>query len=138
MAAGAYAIITDRSRLDFDLLHFSLATSYWSPGIKRKSFGRAESHALVFAIHYASEEGIEQQVGCARVLTDHVALFACVLDVFVLEAHRGQGLGRWLIETILARDDLRDVRTWLKAHGMTSGGASDPVKPIGVGRLMTA
>jgi GNAT superfamily N-acetyltransferase len=109
---GAYTISTDRGRLDFGLLHSFLTTSYWSPDITREAVERAASHALVFGLYCVREEGNEQQVGYARVLTDYVIL-AYILDVFVLEEHRGQGLARWLMETILAHDDFRDVRTWL-------------------------
>ena len=41
------------------------------------------------------------QIGFARVITDWTT-FAYLCDVYVLEAHRGHGLGVWLIETVLA------------------------------------
>ena len=118
---GAYIISTDHGRLDFDRIHAFLTTSYWSPGISRDAVERAARHALPFGLYYRPEEELEQQVGYARVLTDYVAL-AYLLDVFIIEAHRGQGLARWLMETILAHPDLREVANWqLKtrdAHGL--------------------
>jgi GNAT superfamily N-acetyltransferase len=118
---GPYTISTNRSRLDFARIHAFLTTSYWSPGITRNAVERAAHHAFPFGIYLRSGAESEQQVGYARVLTDYVAL-AYILDVFVIEAHRGRGLARWLIETILAHPDLREVRNWqLKtrdAHGL--------------------
>ena len=40
------------------------------------------------------------QVGFARVITDY-ATFAYLCDVYVLDAHRGRGLGAWLTEFVL-------------------------------------
>jgi GNAT superfamily N-acetyltransferase len=45
------------------------------------------------------------------VITDF-ATYAYVADVFVLESHRGQGLGRWLMETIRAHPRLQGLRWW--------------------------
>ena len=39
----------------------------------------------------------ERQVGFARMVTDY-ANFAWLCDVFVDEAYRGQGLGKWLMQ----------------------------------------
>lgn len=109
---GAYAISTDRNRLDFDFLQAFLTNTYWSPGISREVIERAADHALVFGLYHGTDDGaIQRQVGYARVLTDQVAM-AYLLDVFVSEPHRRQGLAQWLMETILAHPDLQDVREW--------------------------
>jgi GNAT superfamily N-acetyltransferase len=49
------------------------------------------------------------QIGFARMVTDRAA-FGYLADVFVLEHERGHGLGRWLIETVLAHPDLQGLR----------------------------
>lgn len=51
----------------------------------------------------------EQQVGFARVVTDY-ATFAWLCDVFVAAASRGVGLGKWLIECVVAYPDLQKVK----------------------------
>jgi GNAT superfamily N-acetyltransferase len=43
------------------------------------------------------------------------AAFAWIADVFVLEAHRGRGLGRWLLETLLAHPALDGLRVVMLA-----------------------
>jgi GNAT superfamily N-acetyltransferase len=77
---------------------------------------RAIANSLCFGIHLG-----EAQVGFARVVTDR-ATFADLADVHVLEAHRGQGLSRRLVETIQARPELQGLRRWLlataDAHGL--------------------
>ncbi len=51
-------------------------------------------------------------MGFARVVSDR-ATFAYLADVFVLTEHRGQGLSKRLLETVLAHPELRGLRRWL-------------------------
>jgi GNAT superfamily N-acetyltransferase len=48
-------------------------------------------------------------VGFARVVSDRAAI-AYLADVFVLEGHRGRGLGTRLIEAVMAHPDLQGLR----------------------------
>src|SRR2546426_11205674 len=89
-----YTISTDPRRLDVDLIHDFLSTrSYWAAGRSRERVVCSIEHSLPFGLYHPSG-----QVGFARVVTDHVVI-AFLADVFVLAAHRGGGLGKWLVET---------------------------------------
>src|SRR2546428_12638271 len=89
-----YTISTDPRQLDVDLIHDFLSTrSYWAAGRSRARVVCSIEHSLPFGLYHPSG-----QVGFARVVTDHVVI-AFLADVFVLEAHRGGGLGKWLGET---------------------------------------
>ncbi|MCP6757587.1 MAG: GNAT family N-acetyltransferase [Fischerella sp. CENA71] len=68
---------------------------------------RSIQHSLVFGMYKS-----KQQVGFARVTTDY-STFAYIADVFVLKPFRGQGLGTWLIETIISYPELQGLRRWL-------------------------
>jgi GNAT superfamily N-acetyltransferase len=48
------------------------------------------------------------------VITDY-ATFAWLADVFVLDSERGRGLGKWLVEVILAHPELQGFRRWVLA-----------------------
>lgn len=114
---GDYLISTDPSLLDLELVHrFLSEEAYWSPGVPRDVVERSIEHSLNFGLYREKD-----QVGFARVVTD-CATFAWVADVFVIEAHRGHGLGKWLMETVVAHPDLRTLRRWLlatvDAHGL--------------------
>jgi GNAT superfamily N-acetyltransferase len=65
--------------------------------------------------------GDGEQAGFARAVTDS-ATFAWIADVFVLEPHRGRGLGVWMIERLLAHPRLQGLRSvtlaTLDAHGL--------------------
>lgn len=102
-----YTVSTDPARLDLDVIHGFLRTAYWSAGIPRAVVERAVAHSLCFGLY----TGAGDQCGFARVVTDR-AVFAHLADVFVLPGHRGQGLGAWLIERVLAHPELQGLRRW--------------------------
>ncbi len=113
---NTYDISTDPSRLQLDAIHAYLTQSYWSPGVPRDLVARAIANSMCFGVYLG-----EAQVGFARVVTDK-ASFAYLADVYVLEAHRGQGLSKRLVETIQAHPDLQGLRRFLlatkDAHGL--------------------
>ena len=98
---------SDPGRLDLDAIHGFLASSYWARGIPRETVERALRNSLCFGLY---EDG--RQVGFARVVTDQ-ATFAYLCDVFVLESHRGQGLGKKLVSAIAADARLEGLRRWV-------------------------
>ncbi len=119
---SGYIISTDRSRLDDKALRcihlFLSEQSYWAHGRTREEVVKSITHSLPFGIY---EEATGELVGFARVVTDYVA-FGWLSDVFVVPAHRGCGLSRWLVECVLAHPDLQTLRRFLlatqDAHGV--------------------
>jgi GNAT superfamily N-acetyltransferase len=103
-----YTIDTDPGRLDRHAIHAFLVGAYWCHGIPREVIDRSIEHSLCFGL-YAPDGS---QAGFARVVTDR-ATFAWVGDVFVLPAHRGRGLGVWLMEVIAAHPELQGLRRWM-------------------------
>ena len=112
----AYTASDDRWRVDREVVHGFLTESYWARGISRDVVERSIRHSLCFGIYH---QGL--QVGFARVITDH-ATFAYLADVFVVPAHRGRGLGKWMMECIVSHRDLQALRRFLlgtrDAHGL--------------------
>lgn len=68
-------------------------------------------------------------------ITDR-ATYAYRCDVYLLEEYRGQGLGRWLMETVMAHPDLQGLRRFSlvtrNAHGLYA-----PYPPNGTGMNVT-
>lgn len=91
------------------MIHGFLKTSYWAAGIPAEVVRRSVENSLTFGLFAG-----EVQVGFARVVTDY-ATFAYLADVFVLEPHRGQGLGKWMIKIMLSHPDLQGLRRWMLA-----------------------
>jgi GNAT superfamily N-acetyltransferase len=104
---GGYLITHDASMVDLDLTWRFLRRSYWSPNIPRDVVAGAISGSLVAGLYDERSFG---QAGFARAVTDG-ATFAWIADVFVVEAHRGRGLGSWLVKTLLSHPDLQGLRT---------------------------
>jgi GNAT superfamily N-acetyltransferase len=111
-----YTVTTNPGRIDLDTVWGFLRDSYWSPGIERENVARGVENSIPFSL---LDPG-QKQAGFARVVTDR-ARFAWLADVFVLEPHRGRGLGVWLVETIVSHPELSPLRMLLAtadAHGL--------------------
>jgi GNAT superfamily N-acetyltransferase len=115
-----FRISTDPAQLDLEALHAYLSRSYWAAGIPREVVERSVRHSLCFGL-YDEKEAPPRQVGFARVVSD-LATFAYLGDVFVLEAYRGRGLSKWLMECIRRHPELQGLRRWSlatrDAHGL--------------------
>lgn len=92
-----YIVSDDPAKLDLDLVCGFLAGSYWARDTPRETIRRSIENSRAFGLYRGGE-----QAGFARAVTDY-ARFAYLADVFVLEAHRGRGLGAWLVECVLHR-----------------------------------
>ena len=92
-----------------DLIHAFLSGAYWCEGIPRHVVEQGIANSLCVGMF---DEGDGEQVGFARLITDR-ATFAYLADVFVLPAHRGQGVARAMIEALQANPELQGLRRWV-------------------------
>lgn len=113
---GRFEITTAADRIDVGAVHAYLSRSYWAEGISREVVEKAIAGSVCFSLFDQ-----DAQIGLARVVTDR-ATFAYLCDVYVLEEYRGQGLGKWLIETVMSHPDLGGLRRFVlitrDAHGL--------------------
>ena len=121
-----YLITTDKAHLDLHAVHQYLSKeSYWSRGIPFETVKKAAEHSLTFIVLCG-----EEQVGYARIISDY-AIFAYLGDVYILDAHRGKGLSKWLMETIMGHPELQGLRRWTlatrDAHGLYAQHGWKPV-----------
>jgi len=127
----AYVVSTDPSRLDPRAVHRYLVASYWAEGVPCEIVERSLHRSLCFGLY--APEG---QVGLARVITDETT-FAYLCDVYVLPGHQGRGLGRWLMDCVMASPRLQGLRRWMlvtrDAHGIyEQAGFRAPAVPEGI------
>jgi len=115
MEYGDYEISCDKARLDIAMIHDYLANqSYWAKGISRLDVSRSIENSLCFGLYDGPE-----MAGFARVVTDYTR-FAYLMDVFIREDLRSQGLGRHLIDQIINFETLSTVN-WLLATQDAAG-----------------
>lgn len=112
----SYRFTTDQSEMDLSVIHNYLTQSYWSPGIPKHTVAKAMQGSFCFALMSG-----DTQVAFGRFVTDQ-ATFAYLADVFVLEAHRGQGLSKRMISEAMERPELQGLRRMMlvtsDAHGL--------------------
>jgi GNAT superfamily N-acetyltransferase len=107
---GEFVISTDHNRLDLEIIYgFLKNETYWArnrtPEIVRRSF----ENSLPFVVLRGDET-----IGFARVVTDY-ATFGWIADVFIRTEFRGQGLSKWLMQTIIEHPGLQTLRRWTLA-----------------------
>jgi|SRR6185503_7156465 len=111
-----YEISMDPGRLDIDVIHHFLRSSYWARDIPREVVERFIRHSLCCGAFHGG-----RQVGFARTVTDR-ATFAYIADVFVTPEHRRRGVSKLLLQALLEHPDLRGLRRFLlatkDAHGL--------------------
>jgi len=118
----------DADGIDVDLVHRWLSEdSYWAAGRSRDLVARSLANS--YCLGAFADGG--QLVGFARTITDW-ATFGWIADVYVDRAHRGRGLGRWLVGTL--RDRLAEagvprlILATLDAHGVYEALGFAPVR----------
>jgi N-acetylglutamate synthase-like GNAT family acetyltransferase len=114
---GRIEISTDPARVDVDVVHRFLSESaYWALGRPRETVERSIRHSLCFSVFCD-----DRQIGFARVVSDR-AVFAYLMDVFILPEWRGHGLAKQLMQAIVTHPELQGLTLFLlrtsDAHGL--------------------
>lgn len=105
-----FTITTDRDDLQVEvILDYLVNTSYWAKNRTKEQLKTVIKNSLCFGVY---KDG--RQIGFARVVTDY-ATFAYLGDVYILDEFQGNGLGKWLMETIINHPKLQGFRRWILA-----------------------
>jgi ribosomal protein S18 acetylase RimI-like enzyme len=101
---GDYVLTDETARMDLDALCELLHSTYWASTRPREVIEKTLRHSLNFGLFHA-----ERQVGFARVVSDRTTVgYLC--DVVIATEHRGRGLGKWILQTILDHPELKNCR----------------------------
>lgn len=110
--------ICDRfDQMDFVQVTKMLSRAYWCEGIQLDEVVQgAKNSALVVGAFLDGE-----QIGYARAVSDKTR-FAYIMDVYVEESNRKQGIGQMMVNHILNHESLKAVYVWVlttsDAHGV--------------------
>jgi GNAT superfamily N-acetyltransferase len=109
---GGYELDDERDRVDVDVVHRYLSEeAYWVRGRDRDTIERLVRESTRVIGAYRGDE----QVGFARVISDGTSM-AWLGDVFVLQGHRGHGLGVELVREAVEHPEHRDVVWFLNTR----------------------
>ncbi|HEU0123002.1 MAG TPA: GNAT family N-acetyltransferase [Bryobacteraceae bacterium] len=128
---STYELSVDPSRLPVETVYAAIMRLYACAAPSRDGYTKAVENSINFAVY--SPDG--ELAAYARVISD-LGSFAAVTDAFVLEAHRGQGLAKLLVDAISAHPGIAGLP--LHALGASPRGffsqcgrsLSDPSHPI--------
>lgn len=98
-------ISKDKSKLQIEVIHQFLTKSYWAKGRTLSQVQTTIDTCLCFGVYFNN-----QQIGFGRVATDY-AVFAYIMDVFMLPEHRGKGYSKQLMEAIVNAKELKECKT---------------------------
>ena len=121
-------VSTDPADVDVDAVaRFLHDEAYWSIGRPRDVVERSLAASRVFTL--VDEDGA--MLAFARVVTDSET-FGWICDLFVVEQHRGRGLGHQLVEAIVADPDLAAMKRLMlataDAHGVYADVGFTPLR----------
>lgn len=129
MIQSNITISKDKSLLDIDVIRSFLNNqSYWAKDRSEEIIVKSIANSICYGMY---EEGA--QIGFARVVSDR-AVFAWIMDVFILPDCRQRGLGKQLMKVIMEDEVLVEVKRWGlatdDAHGLYEKfGFALPEKP---------
>ena len=112
---GNYMISDDKKLLQIDRIWELLQTTYWAQGRTYADIQTTIQHSHCFGIYKD-----QVQVGFARCVTDYAVMY-WLADGVVAEEHKGQGLGKWLVESVTEHTLLKGLKGFLvtkDAHGL--------------------
>jgi GNAT superfamily N-acetyltransferase len=99
-------VSTDKNKLNVPFIQNFLKDVYWAAGRTMEEVQKTIDSSFCFGIYLD-----EKQIGFCRVITDYV-VFAYVMDVFIIEEHRGKGYSSILIKNMMNEPELKEVKIW--------------------------
>ncbi len=121
---GDFTVVDNQALIDVDAVHDFLHSSYWAKGRSKMVVELAMERSLAFGLLHQ-----DRTIGFARVITDF-AVVGVIEDVYVLPEFQGQGLGRFLMESLLGHPALEGLELYTasrKARGFYEGLGFEPL-----------
>lgn len=119
-------ISDDKNKLDVELIHTFLTTSYWAEGRTLEEVKNSIEHSICFGVYKN-----DRQIGFARIVSD-LTIIAYLMDVFILEEYRGNGYSKLLLKRIFDDVRFKRIKKWIlatkDAHSLYAGFGFEKLK----------
>lgn len=115
LSFGEYKISTNKELIPLERVAELLHNTYWAHHRSRETIETSLKNSICFGVYHQ-----EKMVGFARVVTDYSTMY-WLCDVVIAPEYRGRGLGKKLIHTITAMEELKGmigVLATRDAHGL--------------------
>lgn len=99
-------IDTDKTKLNLEFITSFISETYWARGRTIANMQTCIDNSLNFGVYLN-----DTQIGYGRIVTDYVQ-FAYIMDVFIIEEHRGNGYSKILMNYIMNYPKLKNVKVW--------------------------
>ncbi|MEM8635131.1 MAG: GNAT family N-acetyltransferase [Pseudomonadota bacterium] len=103
----AFVLTSDPTRVDVSAIADLLAETEWMAGITADALRTSLENTHLYGF-FAPDGAL---AGSVSVLSDRV-FNARLSNLFIVPEHRGRGLGRWIMSTLLYSSQFKNVRTW--------------------------
>lgn len=99
-----YRIADNPAEVDIPAVTRLLAETHWGHRRPRAIIEQLVKNSLCFSLFFERE-----QIGFARVASDYT-VFSWLSDLVIADAYRHQGLGRWMLECVLAHPSVSQTQ----------------------------
>ena len=105
-----FVLTDDANHIDLAKTQALLRDTYW--GVRRPPdvVAKMLEHSLSFVLLHR-----DYQIGFGRVVTDYT-VFSWVADIVIDAPHRGQGLGKWMMNCIVEHPKIRHTQMVLQTR----------------------
>lgn len=100
------SVSTDKTKLNVPFIQNFLKDIYWAKGRTIEDVQTTIDNSFCFGIYLN-----DTQIGFGRVITDYV-VFGYLMDVFIVEEHRGKGYSTILISAMMNEPLLKNIKIW--------------------------
>jgi GNAT superfamily N-acetyltransferase len=115
MNNSEYYVSTDKFKLNIEAINLLLKQSYWANERTEEAILKSIENSICYGLFKNNE-----LVGFGRVVTDYATVF-WICDIIIAENHRGNGLGKKLMENIMSSKEFKGLLGILAtkdAHGL--------------------
>ncbi len=105
-----FVLTDDASRIDPARTYELLQSTYWGVRRPRDIVERMIEKSLCFGLFLGNA-----QIGFGRAVTDYT-VFSWIADIVIDAEHRGQGLGKWIMQCMVAHPAISGTQMVLQTR----------------------